>query len=158
MRRSRPIPRFDPLKRYKKERGECAAANAKQSSLMRPSHSVASATAEGETRPAEIAAAITHGPCACCRKRTQHPQTASACDAARCDDSRSITTTRLDHWIPCKHTAGTSAIHATCECDALLREGLRRGPRLPTDSLEMEELTGLLLEGYAGGWLELRPP
>ena len=87
-----------------------------------------------------------------------HPPTGAACDAARQDAPRSITITWWEQSIPSAATGGTCATHATSERDALLSAALEEGRRLPTGALEMEQLVGLLLEGYSSGWLELRPP
>ena len=123
---------------------------------MRSSRSAASVTGEGEIRHADPAAATMRGACASCGRHILLPPTGCACGAGKREGSRSTTTTRKRTRY--KATGDTFATPATYERDAHLSEALRQGPRLPRDSQEMEELTGLLLEGYSSGWLELRPP
>ena len=96
------------------------------------------------------------GACASCGRHILLPPTGCACGAGKREGSRSTTTTRKRTRY--KATGDTFATPATYERDAHLSEALRQGPGLPRDSQELEELTELLLEGYARGWLDLRPP
>ena len=138
-----------------KKKRQCAAASANLSYRMRNSPYAANGTEEDETQHAEPAAATMHGVCVSCGKSMLLPSTASACDAVKHEDSKSITTMRQIPWQDIEDTSVTPVISNP---DGLLREALRRGPRLPTNSQELEELCELLLEGYSAGWLALRPP